>query len=138
MYDIPILFPRAVDGREEAVYALSAAGASVDVLPLYRSVALPADHPMLARGLQKVRAGRVQALGFFAPSHVDALFAALGADADAIVRACPVIAAIGRTTAAALTRRGVDVHVVPSRPDAEQLVRDIAECWRQRSGHSPV
>lgn len=132
-----VLFPRAQDGRREAVETLRAAGADVDVMPVYRSVRRAADDRALVRGLRQLRAHGVQALGFFAPSQVEALFALLGEDARDIVRACPVIAAIGGTTAAALTARGVDVHVVPSAPNGARMIAAIARAWSDRTDRLP-
>jgi uroporphyrinogen III methyltransferase/synthase len=129
---IRVVFPRARDGRPEAVNILRKLGADVEVIPLYRSVPADADVPAVTRGLQRLHAGEVQALGFFAPSQVHALFDLLGEHAREVIAACPVIAAIGHTTEAALTARGVDVHVVPTRPDGARLIAAIARAWRER------
>lgn len=132
-----VLFPRALAGRPEAVDTLRAAGAQVDVLPVYRTVERTgADDPAMARAVRRLRAGQVQALGFFAPSQVEAFFHLLG-DAAAVIRACPIIGAIGRTTRAALTARGVDVHVVPSAPDGSLLVQAIARAWQAHPERPP-
>ncbi|HTM22411.1 MAG TPA: uroporphyrinogen-III synthase, partial [Kofleriaceae bacterium] len=126
-----VLLPRAAEGRDEAADALRAAGAAVDLLPLYRSVpADPAD-PALAYGLGLVRAGRIDALACFAPSQARALAALLGADAAALLGRCGVIAAIGNATRAALTELGLAVHVVPPAPDAAALAAAIAAAFQE-------
>ena len=131
------LFPRALSGRPEAVETLRAAGFHVDVLPVYHSVVRSSDDPLVAESVARLRARDVQALGFFAPSQIEALFQILGAKAADLVRACPIVGAIGRTTAAALTARGVDVHVVPATPDGASLVQAIARAWQDRAQEAP-
>lgn len=127
-----VLLPRAERGRDEAALALGQAGAVVDVVPVYRTVPAPADDPAICRAVARLRAGAIDVLAAFAPSQVTALCELLGADATALLGACRVIAAIGDTTAAALTDRGLDVHVVASSPDAEILAREIAACYVAR------
>lgn len=134
-----ILFPRALEGREEAVLGLREAGAHVDLMPVYRTVlASVADRSddvsdiVLASGLRMLERKQVDAIAFFAPSQVDGLFDLLGAAAREIVGSCLLVAAIGDTTKAALTRRGVDVHVVAPSPSAEMLIRALADAWRAR------
>ena len=121
-----VLLPRAARGRDEAVHALRAAGYEVSVLTVYRTEIVGADDPTIRHGLERLQGREIDAIAFFAPSQVRALFDILGPDAAAIVRACPIVAAIGNTTRAALTQRGVDVHVVPSSPDAEVLAHELA------------
>lgn len=131
-----VLFPRALHGRDEAVLALRAAGAAVTVMPVYQTVRVSEDRdPVLQRGLRRLRAGQVQALAFLAPSQVDALFDLLKDQAVEVVRACSLVAAIGNTTQAALTRRGLDVHVVPPKPDPEALVTAISAHWHARTAN---
>src|SRR6185436_17554864 len=52
-----VLVPRAEDGREEAIAILGAAGAEVDAIAAYRTVALDPDEPGLEPGLGLLRRG---------------------------------------------------------------------------------
>jgi uroporphyrinogen III methyltransferase/synthase len=126
-----VLLPRAAQGRDEAVDTLARAGARVDVMPVYRSEATPPDDAALEVGLARLRAREIDAIAFFAPSQVQALADLLGPDATSILSACRVIATIGETTRAALTGRGVDVHVVASSPDAGLLAHEIASYYQR-------
>jgi uroporphyrinogen III methyltransferase/synthase len=121
-----ILVPRAVRGRDEAVRMLTEAGAAVDLLPLYESRPVPADDPSIDYGLELLRDGKIDVATFFAPSQVRALWALLGDDAAAIVGRCPIIAAIGKATAAALEASGARADVVPSSPDSAVMAAEIA------------
>ena len=118
-----VLVPRAERGREEAAALLAAAGAEVDLVPVYRLEPVPPTDPALAHALARLAAGEVSAVAFFAPSQVRALVELAGADALARV---PVLAAIGETTAGALRDSGLAPAVVASAPDGEALVAAIA------------
>ena len=131
-----VLVPRAAEGRDEAVHALRAAGAVVDVVTVYRTETTPAHDPGLAHGLACLRDGAIDVMAFFAPSQVQALFEigdASGIDVADAARRCHVIAAIGDTTRAALEQRGLTVHVVPERPDASLLADAIAAHVQQHA-----
>ncbi len=118
-----VLIPRAERGREEAAQLLAAAGAAVDLVPVYRLEPAPPSDPAIAHALARLGAGEVDAVAFFAPSQVRALTALAGQAALARVE---VLAAIGETTAAALRESGLDASVVASAPDGEALVARIA------------
>ena len=120
-----ILVPGAAGGRTEAVEALRAAGAEVDVVALYRSQTVAADAPEAAKGLSLLRARDVDVVAFYAPSQVRATCELLGAEAAELIRACRVVAAIGGTTRAALEERGVTTIAVPSSPTPEALASAI-------------
>lgn len=127
-----VLVPRAAEGRDEAVDALGAAGAAVELITVYRTEIVPADDPGVQHGVEALRSGAIDVMAFFAPSQVRALVdiaAAHGLDACAIARRSRLIAAIGNTTREALVSRGVEVHVVPARPDASLLADAIASRW---------
>lgn len=105
-----LLFPRAQAGRDETAIALAEGGASVDVVPVYRTV-LPAD---AAGALRAARArGDFDAVAFASPSAVAHLVELLGgaASASAALRGVR-IAAIGPTTASALEAHGLRAGVV--------------------------
>jgi len=132
-----ILVPRAVHGRDEAIDALRAAGATVDVVHIYQTVVTPADDASLRYGLARLRKREIGVIAFFAPSQVRALFELAGDDAAALIRACTVVAAIGNTTKAALEKRGVSVDVVPSSPRVEVLAAEIAQRYKDLAEHNP-
>lgn len=124
-----VLLPRAAEGRDEAVDALRAAGAEVDLAVVYRTETVSADDPIARQGLGRLARGGIDVAAFFAPSQVRAvceLARAQGFDAVASLRGCRVIAAIGNTTRAALESEGIEVHVMPAEPDAELLAAAIA------------
>jgi uroporphyrinogen III methyltransferase/synthase len=130
-----VLLPRAAEGREELAQALTAAGARVDAVAAYRTVAVPNERlaPLAAR----LQAGDLHVLTFFSPSQVTAVLGALGAPADAArtLAAARLVAAIGQTTADALRSAGVRVDLVASAPSAETLAAEIVTALR--SSHSP-
>jgi uroporphyrinogen III methyltransferase/synthase len=133
-----VLVPRAAEGRDEAVTALRAAGAEVDLLPLYATRTVAADDPTSSYGIELLRSGGIGVAAFFAPSQVRAVFELLGDDAAALLRRCALIAAIGNATAAALEQRGVPVDVVPSRPDARTLATEIAAAFASTEDGAPT
>jgi uroporphyrinogen-III synthase len=118
-----VLIPRAERGREEAAALLAAAGAEVDLVPVYRLEPVPPTDPAVAHALARLSAGEVSAVAFFAPSQVRALVGLAGAGPLGRV---PVLAAIGETTAGALRDSGLEAAVVASTPDGEALVARIA------------
>ncbi|HUH00793.1 MAG TPA: uroporphyrinogen-III synthase, partial [Kofleriaceae bacterium] len=129
-----VLIPRAAEGRDEAIEALRAAGAEVELLPLYATRAVDRGDQTIAYGIELLRAGGIGVAAFFAPSQVRALFELLGDDAAALLGRCTVVAAIGNATRAALESRGVAVNVVPSAPDARTLAREIAAAFATANG----
>ena len=132
---LAVLLPRAAEGREELAQALVAAGARVDAVAAYRTVAVPAERlaPLVAR----LRARELAVLTFFSPSQVAAVAGALGDPAEAarVLSTARLVAAIGQTTAQALRALGVRVDVVASAPSAETLAAELVD--KLRSSHSP-
>ncbi len=122
-----VLVPRAEDGRDEAIAILRAAGAEVEVVTAYRTVAAPGDAPELAHGLAVLRRGEGAVCAVFAPSQVEAL------DALVAVRgiAAPFVA-IGATTAAALRAAGVAAVAVADAPTPEGLAKAVSAVYPQR------
>jgi uroporphyrinogen-III synthase len=116
------------------VEALRAAGARVDTVALYQSVARTADDPAIQAGLAALRAGQLHACAFFAPSQVRAIFTLLADEATVLLSSCPTIATIGTTTANALRERGVGVDVIPTQPTAAALASAIAERYQGPRG----
>jgi uroporphyrinogen-III synthase len=103
-----VLFPQAIGGRELLREALTAVGATVDVVPVSRTVALPLD----------VAPPPFDAATFASPSALRAFVAkwTVAALQD------KVVAVMGPTTRDAALAAGVTVHVVPSAPSVEALV----------------
>jgi uroporphyrinogen III methyltransferase / synthase len=130
---LSVLLPRAAEGREELAQALASAGAHVDAVAAYRTVAVPPER--LAHLVARLRAHELSVLTFFSPSQVAAIADALGPDAPEVLSAARLVAAIGQTTAEALRARAVRVDLIASAPSAEILAAEIAE--RLRSSHSP-
>jgi uroporphyrinogen III methyltransferase/synthase len=122
-----VLLPRAAEGRLEAATALTAAGAAVDAIALYRTVTAPADDVAVAHALELFARGAVSAAAFFAPSQVAALFALAGEEsARETLRRCRAVVALGKTTQAALESRGVGVTALPEKPNAAALAAALA------------
>lgn len=131
-----VLLPRAQHGRDEAADALREAGADVEVAAAYKNEPTPADDPSVQFGLRRLRRGRIDCVAFFAPSQVGALCDLVGDGAEAVINGCAVVAAIGATTARALTQRGIRVDLIPSAPDAEVLARELAAAFAAKRGNA--
>lgn len=115
-----VLVPRAEDGRDDAIAILAAAGAEVDAVTAYRTIAAPADDPALERGLAVLRRGEAAVCALFAPSQVAALAGLVELRAIATR-----FAAIGDTTAAALRAAGVAEVAVAGTPTPEGLAKAV-------------
>ena len=114
-----VLVPRAEDGRDDAIDALRAAGAEVEAVVAYRTVAVAADDPAIARGLELLARGEAAVCAVFAPSQAAAL--------DAVIPLAKVatrFVAIGETTARSLRDRGV-VCIAADQPTPEGLARAV-------------
>jgi uroporphyrinogen-III synthase len=119
-----VLVPRAEEGREEAIAILGDAGAEVEAVVAYRTVAAAADEPALAHGLELLRRGAVAVCAVFAPSQVAALDALVG------IRAITArFAAIGETTAAALRAAGATGVAVAGAPTPEGLAKAVSAVY---------
>lgn len=115
-----VWIPRAQEAREVLAEGLRAAGAAVDVTPVYRSGIPPA-------GLQPARAdllaGRIDWLLFTSSSTINHFFEMLDADLAArLENHWPHVACIGAVTAETARTQGLHVHVVPTRQDTSGLV----------------
>jgi uroporphyrinogen-III synthase len=106
--------------------ALAMAGAGVDAVPFYRTVA--------ARGARDVArdvtAGRYDAAVFASPSSFERMLEA-EADREALRDALRTVAvvAIGPETARAMADRGVPVAAVAAEPSADALVHAVRSCF---------
>ncbi len=118
-----LLAPRATGGRDAPLALLRAAGAIVDAIDAYGTVALAADDPALAAGLAALTAGRAAACLIFAPSQVAALADLLVAHGGLAVLASTRVLAIGPTTADALRMRGVALAAVAAAPTPDAMAK---------------
>jgi uroporphyrinogen-III synthase len=121
-----VLVPRAEDGRDEAIAYLRVAGAEIDDVVAYRTVAAPADDPALAEGRALLASGGAALCVVLAPSQVAAL-AALGG-----LPALP-FAAIGETTAAALRAAGAATVAVADTPTPAGIASAVRSVYPRRS-----
>ena len=129
-----VLLPRARAGREQAVDTLRAAGAVVDVLPIYHTEVISSADSTLVRSIQQLRRRLVDVLAVFAPSQVRALEQILGAgEAATLVNQCRCVVAIGRTTQSVLLAAGMRVDMVPSSPDVDTFTRELMQIFSQEA-----
>jgi len=120
---LDVLIPRSDIGRTVIADGLRAAGARVRSLAFYVNRRPAIDAAELRQSLCE---GALDVLTFTSPSTVDHFVEILD-DASRAAAERAVIAAVGRTTAAALERQGFTPDVVPPRPDVRSLVDAIAE-----------
>jgi uroporphyrinogen-III synthase len=120
-----VLVPRAEDGRTEGIDVLRAAGAEVVDVIVYRTIAVGADDPAVARGAELLRGGHAAVCAVFAPSQVTALAAIVGPLAALRSR----FVAIGDTTAAAARACGVVQVAVAPEPTPEGMARAVRSVY---------
>jgi uroporphyrinogen III methyltransferase / synthase len=120
-----ILVPRALDAREILPEQLRGAGATVDVVPVYRVVAADPD----PEGLEELREGRVDVVTFASGGtarHFADVLSAAGLD-PAQVLARTVVASVGPVTSEAVRRLGFDVGIEAAESTMPSLVEAIAD-----------
>jgi len=111
-----VLLARTDIGREETPEALVRAGAIVDAVVFYRTIAAVPDPGALGA----VREG-VDILTFMSPSAVEAFMTLLGDEAVSLATRATV-ACIGPVTADAARAAGLPVHVQPATYTSEALL----------------
>jgi uroporphyrinogen III methyltransferase/synthase len=120
-----ILVPRALEAREVLPDELRAAGAAVDVVPVYRVVPAEPD----PEAIDLLGNGGVDVVTFAsggtAKSFVAVLEAA-GLDPAAVLSTC-VVASVGPVTTAAIEELGYEVAVEASQSTMPSLVEAIAD-----------
>jgi uroporphyrinogen III methyltransferase/synthase len=118
-----VLLPRALKGRDVLPQELSAAGAAVDVVPVYQTVPSPIDPEMA----DLLRDG-VDAITFTSPSTVKHFVAFLEAAAldSAHLLENSAIVSIGPVTSKALRARGMRVDVEPEVFTAHSMAQAVA------------
>lgn len=122
-----LLAPRAAGGRDDALAILTAAGAQVEAVTAYRTVARAAGDPAIAEGRAALADGTAAACILFAPSQVDAL-AEILADRGGLARVRAPIA-IGPTTAAALRAHGATPAAVAATPTPAGVAAALAAVY---------
>jgi uroporphyrinogen-III synthase len=123
-----ILVPRAEEGRLDAIEMLREAGAHVVDVIAYRTLAVSAEDPTVARGRELLTAGDATLCCVFAPSQVTALAAIAGPLSALATKFC----AIGETTAAALRSAGVAEVSVASSPTPEGMAQAVRSVYPPR------
>jgi uroporphyrinogen III methyltransferase/synthase len=114
-----VLFPRAEVAREVLPERLRDAGATLDLVTAYRTVAAPDEQFATIRA--RLEAGEVHVVTFTSSSTVERLVQGLGEGAAALLSRTQV-AAISPLTADTCQRLGVAVHVVAREHTAAGLV----------------
>jgi len=127
------LFPRAEAAREVLPEGLSAAGARVDSVTLYRT--LPPEIGAAEMRALLLEEG-LDALTFTSPSTVENFVALLDDESRAAAGRC-IVAAIGPVTAEALRRGGLAPNVTAERASVPDLVAALADQMSGDAGGSP-
>ena len=132
--DLRVLIPRALDAREILPETLREMGATVDVVPVYRTVGAHPD----AKLARRLRDGGVDVVTFTSPStfrHWSSAVKSAGLDIDEVLEGIAT-ASIGPVTTAALTARGYEADIEAAESTIEGLVDAIVEYYRGR-GRKP-
>jgi len=122
-----VLVPRAEDGRDDGIEILRAAGVEVEAVVAYRTVAVTAADPAIARGRELLVTGQAAVCVVFAPSQVAALDALVG-----VRRIVTGFAAIGETTAIALREAGATVVAIAESPTPAGIAKAVAAVYPAR------
>jgi len=123
------LLPQAEAARPVLAEGLRAAGASVDALTVYRTIAAEVDVEDLR---EQLRARRIDALTFTSPSTAEHFAALLDEESRKAAAEC-TIAAIGPVTADALRGLGLAPDWVSDAPTMRALVEGLAARMRRGS-----
>ncbi|MEN8182965.1 MAG: uroporphyrinogen-III C-methyltransferase [Myxococcota bacterium] len=123
------LFPCAQDAREVVPEGLRAAGARVDVVPVYSTLPEPVDEDWLRATLL---GGGLDALCFASPSAVRCFVACLDEEARSAARGCHIVS-IGRVTARALADEGLPANATAPHPDDAGLVDALVKSFGGRT-----
>jgi uroporphyrinogen III methyltransferase/synthase len=122
------LMPRAERGRDILPEGLRAAGATVDVLITYRTVAPQHEAQRLT---ELLLGGKLDALTFTSPSSARFFCELISEEARAVAGKLWV-ASIGKITEEALRQEGFDPQVVASTPDVKVLVGELEQIVASR------
>ncbi|TFH30410.1 MAG: hypothetical protein E4H00_05195, partial [Myxococcales bacterium] len=119
---VRVLIPRARIARDVIPDALRAAGATVDVVVAYDTVAPEAAEQERIRSL--VREQAIDAVAFTSASTVENLVAVLGSDAPSLLGGM-LKASIGPVTTEAAIALGIEIDVTAEEPTTESLVQAL-------------
>ncbi|HET8628114.1 MAG TPA: uroporphyrinogen-III C-methyltransferase [Thermomicrobiales bacterium] len=126
-----VLLPRAAEARDVLPRELARLGATVDVVPVYRTVQAPPDPALLAA----LAAGEIDIVTFTSSSTVTNLVALIEETADGRRRTAEgrdplggaLVACIGPVTAQTARERGLRVDVVAAEHSIPGLVAALVE-----------
>lgn len=119
---VKILLPRAETARDVIPHELAARGASVDVIPLYRTVGSGRDGKELVSLMNE---GQVDVLTFTSPSTVTHCIDMIGGIGN--IPPSVAIACIGPVTEAAARKAGLKVDIMQGPYDMKGFVAAIEE-----------
>jgi len=122
------LFACAEQARDALPSGLRAAGARVEVVVVYRTLAAAADGAALR---ERIARGELDALTFASPSAAKHFAELMGESGLAAARRC-VVAAIGPQTAEALSKLGLAPDAVATRASGAALVEALAAGFAAR------
>jgi uroporphyrinogen III methyltransferase/synthase len=128
-----VLITRAEVAREVMPRMLREAGATVDVVPAYRTLPAAAETFARIRGL--LERGAIDIVAFTSSSTVERLVEGLGEGSSALLRRAS-IAAIGPITAETAGRLGLPAEVVAAEYTASGLVRALVAHGQARGSAS--
>lgn len=122
-----VLIARAQEGREVLPQELTRAGMTVDVVPVYRSIAVPGARLLLLK--TKLAAGEVDAVAFASAAAARALVSALGG-VELLAHAS--VACLGPVTAEGCEALGLRVAVQAPHATYPELVEALCQHFAER------
>jgi uroporphyrinogen-III synthase len=129
-----MLIPQSNIARDVLSQGLREAGADVDAIVFYRNLRPDVDVDALRKDLV---AGDLPLLFFTSPSAVRHFSELLDEPSRAATEQC-IIAAVGTTTAQALSEAGLPPQVVPGRPDVREMVAAVEAYVAQERGSASL
>lgn len=123
-----VLLPRAETARDALPDGLRARGATVDVIPVYRTVPELGDGPALAR---EIVDGRIDVVTFTSSSTVHAFVRAVGREAAGCRRYRAAV--IGPITAATAREYGLDIAIEAGEYTTAGLVEALVRHYSERA-----
>lgn len=133
LHGVRVLLPRATEARDALPSGLAARGATVEVLPAYRTVL---DGSGAAQVEERLRAGEIDAITFTSSSTVQNFVHALSANATHDIRTLigsAVVAAIGPVTAGTACELGLAPDVVAAEHTIPGLVAAVERYFDAQS-----
>jgi uroporphyrinogen-III synthase/AcrR family transcriptional regulator len=129
-----LLVVRAEDGRPELSEILRGAGAFVDEVVAYRTVAAVIDAAPLRTAFHE---GSIAAVAFASPSAVQAFVGQIGAAWLGGPEGHTLIATIGPSTTAAVRALGLEPSAEAETPSLRELARAAARAVQTKQGVNP-